>query len=101
MAPKFEEKTDLYEYKKFSIGANVTNYDVQANVAELLKRGPYGYVKITTDQQIDVRFQVATNNPITITSSESPYIMEAIAFSKIFITTGASGATVGLFITRI
>lgn len=87
------EKASIYDSTEFTLPLNSSLYDVKANQASFLANAKIAnaawvawVLRIVTDQTITLRLNKTTNPAITITSSESPYIIEDVAVSNIFLS---------------
>lgn len=103
------EKSSKYEYKLVTIGAGGTYVDIKATHLELFGGANSKMagvpnlrwvVKLTTSAAITLKYNDSTNDIITITATESPYVESDIAISNLFIAS-AAGATVGILLKYI
>ena len=90
-----------YDNAEFAVATATSDYDVKANQSNLFGGDdsfialPY-FIKIVTDQTITVKLNEIINDSITITSSNSPFMLdELIEVRKIFITNN-SGNTANI-----
>jgi len=85
--------SDRYDAASFTVNTATTNYDVDAQVAAMFTNVKTAYyTEIRTDQTITVRLNSTDNGAITIASTDSPYVIDQVAVSNIYIT-NASGST--------
>lgn len=99
-----------YENVEFNVTDQSTNYDVAANQATFMSNfGPNNVVnqlptsvQIRTNQTISVKLNSTANHAITITSTDSPFLIEGVKITNIFISNSSgSTAAVKLFVTSL
>ena len=102
MRVPFSFTSRAYDNAEFTVANATTNYNVKTNQANLFGGADSDaglnvyYVRIVTDQTVTVRFNSTSNDAITITSSQSPFVMdEIIEVENIFITNN-SGSTANM-----
>jgi len=88
-----------YSNIEFSVTNGQTNYDVLANnatfddqFAATLPEFFANKMVLRTDQTITVRVNSATNDAITVTSTDSPFTLAGVEINNVYIT-NASGNT--------
>lgn len=98
MTRPFHEKGNYYESAEFTIATATTDYDVAANqtalfwgaTSKIKLNGNWGKargrLKLITDQTITLKYNATTNDGMTVTSSESPYIEADLAMTNLFVT---------------
>jgi hypothetical protein len=90
-----------YDSAEFSVGNGVTNYDVADNQSDLWDNitSPR-YVMIRTDKTVTLRFNANTNAGISITASDSPFVLEGvITVTNIYISNSSgSSANIKVFL---
>ena len=78
-----------YDNAEFTVATGSTDVDKSAIFSNVtLAR----YCEIRTDQTITVKLNLDTNDSITITSSDSPYVIDNLEITSLFIS-NASGST--------
>jgi hypothetical protein len=91
-----------YDAAEFTVSTGTTNYDVDTNQSALWNNiSSPGYINIRTDQTISLRLNSVANPLITITSTDSPFILQnSLPVTNIFIT-NSSGNTANVKILFI
>lgn len=99
--------TPYYENIEFNLSDGQTNYDVDANQSTFLSsfgtsnvvgRFPTS-VEIRTNNTISVKINSTSNHSITITSTDSPYKIEGVEITNLFLTNNSGlTAAVKLFL---
>jgi hypothetical protein len=88
------EQGTNYDNDEFDVLTGVINKDVKADRPILWSSVTYPRViSIRTDKTITVRLNAVTNDPITVTSNDSPFELNYIQVDNIFITNTVTGAT--------
>lgn len=83
--PKY--RRTYYDSVEFNLANGQTNYDLKANQSSSFNNmSTASEIRISTDYDITVRFNETDNDPITITSSESPFIMDLLTVKNIYIS---------------
>lgn len=88
-----------YENIEFNLSTGQTNYDLDSNQSTFLEvfgaannnRFPTS-VEIRTNETISVRLNTTSGHSVTIASTDSPYKIEGIEISNMFLT-NSSGST--------
>jgi len=83
-----------YENVEFALADSTTDYDLDVNESDFLTDfgptnvvGSYpSWVEIRTDQTITVKLNLATNDSITITSTDSPMTINGTEIINMFLT---------------
>ena len=103
------EKAQNYEYKSIVIAPSSTDIDLKATNANLfgwststMKWLPTvrGVLRLTTTGTIQIKYNSTSNDAITITSTESPYIEHDMSISNIYVSSTA-GATISVLLKYI
>ena len=91
-----------YDAAEFTVSSGTSNYDVKTNQTALWANvSSPGYINIRTDQTISLRLNSVSNPLITITSTDSPFILQnSLPVTNIFIT-NSSGSTANVKILFI
>lgn len=98
-----QEIYPYYENIEFNLSTGQTNYDLDAEQTTFLSsfgvdiavaRYP-SWVEIRTNQTISVKLNSTSNHSITITSTDSPYIIAGVLIRNMYIT-NASGSTAAI-----
>jgi hypothetical protein len=91
-----------YDAAEFTVSTGTTNYDTKTNQTTLWNNvSSPGYINIRTDQTISLRLNSTGNPAITITSTDSPFILQnSLPVSNIFVTNN-SGNTANVKILFI
>jgi hypothetical protein len=91
-----------YDAAEFTVSTGTTNYDVATNQAGLWNNiSSPGYINIRTDQTISLRLNDTSYPAITITSTDSPFILQnSLPVSNIYVTNN-SGNTANVKILFI
>lgn len=85
-----------YENHEFTLATGQTNYDVGTSVSGAFDTITTArYFKIRTDQTITIKLNSTSNDSITITSSDSPYTIDTLEITNVYIT-NASGSTANI-----
>lgn len=88
----FDKKPSKYDVVEYSVGNNQTDNQISLQAGWHSKeKKPYGGLYITVDQTVTLKFNSTTNPSITVTASQSPFTVDYLVVSDIFISTGASG----------
>lgn len=92
-------RQQTYNYAKFTVADSTAGYDVKATATGSFgKQARVGYVRITTNQTIEVAFNSSSNYGIEVTSSESPFEVRDLDISNIYISNNSGNvATVKVF----
>lgn len=90
----YEKKPSKYDSVEFSLPLNSTNYDLGANQANWHAnvKENYGCVQIVTDQTVTVKFNSSSNPGVTVTASMSPYQVDFLQVSNMFLTNTTAAA---------
>ena len=88
MSPFYERKPSKYDSVEFTLPLNSTNYDLGANQAawHANVKEMYGCVQIITSQTVGIKFNSTANPTVTITSSQSPFLVDFLQVSNMFLT---------------
>lgn len=94
--------TRYYESIEFNVVTATTDYDLDSQQATFLavlgsaneRRYPSSVV-IRTDQTISVKLNATGNHAITIASTDSPFVIEGVEISNLYITNN-SGNTAAI-----
>src|SRR3990167_6992494 len=84
-----------YEASSFNVSNNTTDYDVDVQGKAFQNRTWANYVKIWTDQTITVKLNSTGNDAITVTTTDSPFVVDWLEVNAIYIT-NASGSTAAI-----
>ena len=91
-----------YDNAEFSVATGTTNYDVKSNQASTFGGATSdvgtiaNYVAIRTDKTISIKMNNTSNSSITISSFDSPFVINgAIEVGNIYITNN-SGSTANI-----
>ena len=87
----------LYDSGDLTVANGQTVFDAKADAGtDLWVNVPTAhYTEIRTNYAITVKLNATTNGPITIAAADSPYIIDQIAVTNIFIANASgNGATV-------
>ncbi len=85
-----------YDNAEFILATGQSDYDVGTNESSAFSNVTTArYCEIRTDQTITVKLNATTNDSITITSSDSPYVINNIETTNLYIT-NASGSTANI-----
>ena len=88
----FVNKQLFYDSSEFTVADAVTDQDVKATESDAFDRVTVsGVTHIITDQTISIRLNDVTSSVMTVTSSESPLILDAVKVNNLFIS-NSSGA---------
>lgn len=92
-------RQQTYNYAKFTVADATAGYDVKATATgSFAKQARVGYVRLTTNQTIEVAFNSSSNYGIEVTSSESPFEVRDLDISNIYIANNSGNvATVKVF----
>lgn len=85
----------VYENHEYTVATGQTNNALLAQTDAFATVPVATLVSIRTDQTITVRFNVNTNNAITVTSTDSPFETDYLEVTDVFIT-NASGSTANI-----
>lgn len=98
----FDKKPSKYDSVEFGLATGQSNYSLSANQAawHANEKKPYGGLYIVTDQTVTVKFNSSANPGVTVTSSQSPFMVDFLAVSDIFIS-NASGSTANIKILAV
>lgn len=80
----------------FTISGVQTNYDVGANIAGLFDKWPFNYIRLKTDNTIQVKLNTTANDSIERTSSDSGLFHPFVASNIYITTTGSTDITLVL-----
>ncbi len=87
---------DVYDNAEFTLATGLSDYDANAGVANAFSNITTArYTEIRTDQTITVKLNSTSNHSITITSSDSPYMIDNLEITNVYIT-NASGSTANI-----
>jgi len=85
-----------YDNAEFDLATGQTDYDVSAGQANAFNNIEIArYICIRTNETITLKCNAITNNSITITSSDSPFVINTLEVTNLFIT-NASGSTASI-----
>ena len=86
-----------YDAAEFTVSTGTTNYDVATNQAGLWNNvSSPGYVNFRTDQTVTIRLNDTSYPAVTITSTDSPFILQnSLPISNIYVTNN-SGNTANI-----
>ena len=88
--------TQNYDSAEFTLATGQTDYDVDANVTAFFSNiKVYRRVEIRTNVSISIKLNKTTNSAITIGFNDSPYTLDIIEITNIYIT-NASGSTASI-----
>mgnify|MGYP003395388456 FL=1 len=102
--------TQYYENIEFNVTTGTTNYDVASNQTTFLSNFGVNNVEgrmpsrlyIRTNNTISVKLNATTNHAITITSTDSPFQIEGVEYTNVYITNNSgSTAAVKLLVTNL
>ena len=83
----------IYDNAEFTLATGQSDYDIGTNESDAFNNiSTARYCEIRTDQTISIKLSSTSNDSITITSSDSPYIVNNIEITNLYIT-NASGST--------
>jgi len=90
-----------YDNAEFNLATGQSDYDVSAGQSNAFSNVTTArYISIRTDNEITVKCNSASNNSITVTSSDSPLIIDTLEVTNIYITNGSgSTAAIKIFLT--
>jgi len=97
--------TPVYENIEFTLNDGQTDYDLDVNQAAFLSKFQAAgmpivpsFVMIRTNQTITVKLNKTTNDAITITSTDSPFVIDGVLINNMFLSNASgSNAAVKLF----
>lgn len=98
--PVSGEPNGSYDAAEFTVSTATTNYDVESNQSALWNNiDSPAYLNFRTDQTVIVRFNDISYPPVTITSTDSPFILQnGLPVDNVFITnTSGSTANIKIF----
>jgi hypothetical protein len=85
--------SDRYDSASFSVNNGTSDYDVDTQIAAMFTNVPKAFwTEIRTDVNISVKVNSASNTAIVIGSADSPYIIDQLAVTNIYITNASGGA---------
>lgn len=88
--------TQNYDSAEFTLATGQTNYDVRANQSDSFKSiKVYRRVEIRTNVAISIKLNSTSNSSITIDFTDSPYTLDIVEITNIYIT-NASGSTASI-----
>lgn len=95
-------QNSVYDNASFSVGTGIADYDVATNQSSLWDNvSAPSYISIRTDQTITVKLNAAANASITVTSADSPFILDGLlAVSNIYVT-NSSGSTASISVFMV
>ena len=95
--PVSGEPNGSYDAAEFTVSTATTNYDVDSNQAGLWNNiDSPAYFNFRTDQTVTIRINDTSYPAITITSTDSPFILQSgLPVDNIFIT-NSSGSTANI-----
>jgi len=85
----------VYENHEYTVANGQTDNALSAQTGAFVTVLVANYVSIRTDQTITVEFNSASNNGITVTSTDSPFECDRLEITNIYIT-NASGSTANI-----
>jgi len=96
---QWEPRID-YDNSEFSLATGQTDYDVATNQTYAWNNVTVAkYMTIRTDQTITIKLNSDSNDAITVTSSDSPYVFDyeklGLEITNVYIT-NASGSTAAI-----
>ena len=92
---------EKYDSAEFTLATGQTNYNVKTNQAASFSNIPVAKrLEIRTNVAISVKFNSSANAAITISPTDSPYTMEWLEVTNIFITNN-SGSTASIKILLV
>jgi hypothetical protein len=92
---------DKYDSAEFTLATGQTNYDVKANqAASFANIKVYKRLEIRTNVTLSVKFNSTSNAAVTISATDSPYTMEWLEVTNIYIT-NSSGSTASIKILGV
>ena len=88
--------TQNYDSAEFTLTTGNTDYDVRTEIAGFFKNiKVYRKVEIRTNVNISVKLNKTGNSAITINFTDSPYTLDIIEVTNIYIT-NSSGSTASI-----
>lgn len=85
-----------YDNVEFTLATGQTDYDVSAGQADAFSNITTArYISVRTNETITLKCNATTNHSITITSSDSPFIVNTLEITNLYIT-NASGSTAAI-----
>jgi hypothetical protein len=88
--------TQNYDSAEFTLATGNIDYDVRTQVAAFFSNiKVYRRVEIRTSENISIKLNSSSNPSITVGYSDSPYTLEIIEITNLFITNN-SGATTAI-----
>ncbi len=88
--------TQNYDSAEFTLSTGNTDYDVRTQVAAFFNNiKVYRRVEIRTNVNISIKLNKTTNPAITINFTDSPYTLDIIEVTNIYIT-NSSGSTASI-----
>jgi Na+-transporting NADH:ubiquinone oxidoreductase subunit NqrF len=89
-----------YESKEFTVNNGASDYDVKTQQSMFATVATARRVLIRTDKTITIKFNATGNQSITIASTDSPFVIESLEVTNIFISNASgSGANVKVILT--
>jgi len=82
----------LYENTEATVATGQTAYDWATTASGFSTIGCAVYASIRTDQTITVKFNSTDNDGITIASTDSPYEIEGLEITNIYVAAVAEAA---------
>jgi hypothetical protein len=95
--PVSGEPNGSYDAAEFQVSTATTNYDVESNQSALWNNiSSPSYINFRTDQTVTIRLNDTSYPAITVTSTDSPFIIEnGLPIDNIYIT-NSSGSTANI-----
>jgi hypothetical protein len=85
--------SDRYDSASFNVANAASDYDIDAQIAAMFSNVKKAYfTEIRTDANISIKLNATDNPVITINSADSPYIIDQIAVTNIYISNASGGA---------
>ena len=89
----------LYEASALTVNTGVDDYNVKTTGSMFDIVTPAHFVEIRTTHALTVKLNSTANDSITIASADSPYIIDQVEVSNIFVSNNSGNqATVRIFI---
>jgi hypothetical protein len=88
--------TQSYDSAEFTLATGNTDYNVRTQVAAFFNSiKVYRRVEIRTNANISIKLNSTSNSAISVSFTDSPYTLDIIEVTNIFIT-NASGSTASI-----
>jgi len=87
----------IYDNSEFTVATGLSDVDKSSIFSNVTTAR---YCEIRTDQTITVALNATTNDSITITSSDSPYIIDNLEITTLYIS-NSSGSTANVKIRLV